>query len=102
MQGEWSWFIEVVRPALANGPAPMIDDDLALAAPWGFDPSSITVPTLFLHGGGDRIIPASHGEWLAEQVPGAELMLLPEDGHVSVMRSAAAALAWLAEHARRG
>ena len=102
LQGEWSWFIEVVRPAMANGPAPMIDDDLALAAPWGFDPSSITVPTLFLHGGGDRIIPASHGEWLADQVPGAELMLLPEDGHVSVMRSAAAALAWLAEHARRG
>ena len=29
-------------------------------------------------------------------------MLLPDDGHVSVMRSAPRALAWLAEHARRG
>jgi pimeloyl-ACP methyl ester carboxylesterase len=100
LEGEWSWFIEVVRPALASGPAPMVDDDLALARPWGLDPASIAAPTLFLHGGRDRIIPASHGEWLAAHVPGAEVLLLPDDGHLSVMRSAARALAWLAEHAR--
>ena len=79
----------------------MVDDDLALARPWGLDPASIRAPTLFLHGGGDRMIPSSHGEWLAAQVPGSEVMLLPDDGHVSVMRSAPRALAWLAEHARR-
>ena len=100
LEGEWGWFLEVVRPALAQGPAPMVDDDLALARPWGFDPATITAPTLFLHGGGDRMIPASHGAWLAERVPGGESMLLPDDGHVSVLRSADRALAWLAEHAR--
>lgn len=102
LAGEWSWFIEVVRPALARGPAPMIDDDLALVRPWGFDPATLTAPVLFLHGGSDRIIPASHGAWLAEQVPGGELDLRPQDGHVSVMRSAQRALTWLAEHAPAG
>ena len=101
LAGEWGWFIEVVRPALASGPAPMVDDDLALTAPWGFDPADITVPTLFVHGGGDLVIPASHGRWLAEHVPGAELLVRPEEGHVSVMRAADRALDWLAEHADR-
>lgn len=27
--GAWSWFLELVRPALESGPAPMIEDDLA-------------------------------------------------------------------------
>ena len=37
LQGEWGWLIEVVRPALANGPAPIVDDGLALVRPWGLD-----------------------------------------------------------------
>ena len=42
--GRWSWFLDVVRPALADGPAAMIDDDLAAVAPWGFTPGEVIVP----------------------------------------------------------
>src|ERR687896_571463 len=60
--GEWSWFIDVVRPALAGGMDGFIDDDLAGVGEWGFDPADIVAPVLFLHGGRDRMVPSSHSE----------------------------------------
>ena len=102
LEGEWSWFISVVRPAVENGPGALIDDDLAYVAPWGFDPAQVVAPTLFLHGGRDRVVPSSHGEWLARSCPAAELWLRPDDGHISVLDSGAAAMGWLREHAARG
>ena len=59
----------MVRPALAASPGPLIDDDLALVTPWGFDPADLAVPTLFLHGADDRMIPSAHSAWLAARVP---------------------------------
>jgi pimeloyl-ACP methyl ester carboxylesterase len=102
LNGEWSWFISVVRPAIEGGPGGLIDDDLAYVAPWGADPARITAPTLLLHGGRDRVVPPSHGEWLARRCPSAELWLYPDDGHISVLNQSAAALAWLKEHAGPG
>jgi len=102
LEGEWSWFIRVVRPAIENGPGGLIDDDLAYVASWGFDPAQVIAPTLFLHGGRDRVVPSSHGEWLARRCPSAELRLCPDDGHISVLNSGAAAMEWLSEHAGRG
>jgi hypothetical protein len=63
----------------------MVDDDLAGVAPWGFDPGQVRPPVLFLHGAQDRMVPSSHGEWLAHRTPSAELWLRPDDGHVSVL-----------------
>jgi pimeloyl-ACP methyl ester carboxylesterase len=101
--GEWSWFIDVVRPALAGGMGGFIDDDLASVGAWGFDPADVAAPALFLHGGLDRVVPAAHGEWLARYCPSAELWLYPEDGHISVLNSgAAAAMGWLRERAEGG
>jgi pimeloyl-ACP methyl ester carboxylesterase len=101
LAGEWSWLIDVVDAALAGGMGGFIDDDLAGVGAWGFDPADIVAPALFLHGGRDRVVPAAHGEWLARRCPSAELWLRPEDGHISVLNHAAAAMGWLREHADR-
>ena len=98
--GEWSWFGPVVNAALAGGIGGLVDDDLAYVAPWGFDPQQVVAPSLFLHGRLDRMVPSSHGEWLASRCPSAELWLTPDDGHISVLRSAPAALEWLDKRAR--
>jgi len=101
LEGEWSWFISVVHPAVEDGPGALIDDDLAYVAPWGFDPAQVVAPTLLVHGGGDRAVPASHSEWLARYCPSAELRLYPQDGHISVLRYGAAALEWLRDRAHQ-
>jgi len=93
--GEWSWFNEIVGPALAGGPGGQVDDDIAYVMPWGVDPADVTAPVLLLHGGRDGIVPATHSRWLADRIPRAELRLSQEDGHISVLGSAAAALDWL-------
>jgi pimeloyl-ACP methyl ester carboxylesterase len=93
--GPWGWFGSVVRPAIAAGPGPLIDDDLAYVTPWGADPVTITAPVLLLHGGLDRTIPAAHGEWLAAHCPAAGLRLAPDEGHISVLNGAPEALEWL-------
>lgn len=95
LEGDWSWFMKVVRPALAAGPGALIDDDLDHVAPWGFDPAQVSAPVLFVHGGGDRMVPSSHSEWLARHCPSADLRLFPEDGHISVLHAAPAAMEWL-------
>ncbi len=99
LAAEWGWFDSVVGPAIAGGPGGLVDDDIAYVTPWGFDPEAITVPTLLVHGVDDRIAPVAHGEWLARRIPGAELWTTEGDGHISVLRSAERALAWLAERA---
>jgi len=102
LSGEWSWLLEVVGPAVEAGPGGQIDDDLAYVAPWGFDPARVTAPTLILHGGRDRMVPGSHGEWLARRCPSAEWWPRPDDGHISVLGSGPAAMEWLRERAEEG
>jgi pimeloyl-ACP methyl ester carboxylesterase len=97
LQGDWSWFDSVVGPAVAGGPGGAIDDDIAYVTPWDCDPASIAAPVLLLHGGADRIVPSSHGEWLARHIPRAELQLSSQDGHISVITAAEGALRWLRE-----
>jgi pimeloyl-ACP methyl ester carboxylesterase len=50
---------------------------------------------LILHGSADRMVPAAHGEWLAAHCPGAELRLIADAGHITVLDSVPAALEWV-------
>jgi pimeloyl-ACP methyl ester carboxylesterase len=43
--------------------------------------SSITAPTLVIHGSADPMFPLGHGEALADEVSNARLLLLPGAGH---------------------
>jgi pimeloyl-ACP methyl ester carboxylesterase len=43
--------------------------------------SSIAVPTLVIHGAADPMFPLEHGRALAEEIPGARLLVLERAGH---------------------
>jgi pimeloyl-ACP methyl ester carboxylesterase len=101
LSGAWSWLGTVVQKAIESDKGGSLDDDLAYVAPWGCDPGQVQPSVLFLHGGQDRIVPSSHAQWLARRCRSAELWLRPEEGHVSVLSSAPAALDWLLECAGR-
>jgi pimeloyl-ACP methyl ester carboxylesterase len=60
------------------------EDGLALAYPWGFSVSDITVPVLLMHGREDQFVPFGHGEWLAARIPGVDARLLDHDGHLTL------------------
>ncbi len=99
LRGPWKWFSGIVEAGLAHGPDGMVDDDLAYVADWGFSPAVIDVPVLLAHGGRDRMVPYTHGEWLARTVPAAGWRLFPDDGHISVLLHAETFLDWLVEAA---
>ncbi len=100
LDGTWEWLGRIAGSMGADDLDGAIDDDLAYVRDWGAEIVAARAPTLVVHGDADRIVPASHGAWLAEQM-GAELRLIPDAGHIAVLEHAAQALAWLADAAAR-
>jgi len=100
LEGRWSWIVGVVGPAMAQGDEGMVEDLLAGAQDWGFSPAHITTPVLIMHGTKDRMVPSTHGQWLAAHCPTAELRLVPDAGHITVLDEGPAALEWLRDRIR--
>jgi pimeloyl-ACP methyl ester carboxylesterase len=99
--GTWSWLGAVAGHAMQAGPAGVAADEMAYVAPWGFDPGMVRPQVLFLHGDQDRIVPSSHGKWLAGCSRSGHLWLRPDEGHISVLNSTEEAMDWLREHAKQ-
>ena len=97
---DWSWLGGSAERAMSGGLGGMVDDDVAVTRPWGFDPGTATAPILLVHGDEDRMVPFSHSRWLARHCPTAELLRSPGDGHITVHRRCEQAIAWLAGHAK--
>jgi len=95
------YLVENVRAGLATGVEGWAEDDLAFVQPWGFALDAIAVPVLVWQGEEDRFVPPSHGRWLAEHIPGADVRLTAEDGHLTLMGHRVPEVhAWLLERAR--
>ncbi|MEV6522532.1 alpha/beta hydrolase [Longispora sp. NPDC051575] len=85
-------FAEAVRPGLDG----WVDDVVALfGEPWGFDPGTITHRVRMWHGALDTLVPAAHGRWLAERIPGAELTVREGAGHAGHFDATPGLLRWL-------
>jgi pimeloyl-ACP methyl ester carboxylesterase len=82
--GVGDYFIAAFRQATLTGADGWRDDDRAFVADWGVELSTIAKPVLIWHGSEDRMVPATHGEWLADRIPGAELRRAHGEGHVSL------------------
>lgn len=52
---------------------------------WGFPVQQAgQVPVAVWQGSEDRMVPGSHGAWLAGHIPGARAHLLAGEGHLTV------------------
>lgn len=72
------------RRALENGFSGWIDDDLAFVQKFGFALQEISKPVLVWQGDDDFMVPRAHSEWLAKNIPTAQLNFVPGHGHISL------------------
>ena len=96
LAGSWSWLGRVAGQAIEQGNEGYLEDTLASVQPWGFRTAAISVPVLVMHGAKDKMVPCAHGQWLAAHCPAADLRIVPDAGHITVLDSAPEALTWLA------
>src|ERR1700754_5297015 len=78
------YLAESFRAALRSGMAGWRDDDLAFVTDWGFRLDSGRVPVAIWQGSQDRMVPHTHGEWLAAHAAGGEPHMHAQEGHLSL------------------
>jgi pimeloyl-[acyl-carrier protein] methyl ester esterase len=79
------------RAALAAGLAALAELDLREALP------TLDVPTRWVSGGQDPLVPPEAVAWAAKQMPHARACMLPDAGHIPFLTHAAAVEAALAD-----
>jgi pimeloyl-ACP methyl ester carboxylesterase len=84
-----------ITEAVRGGADGWIDDDLAFARPWGFDPGRARVPVALWHGAEDTSVPVSHSAWLGRAVPRAIAHVLVGCGHLGTLDRLEEVLRWL-------
>jgi pimeloyl-ACP methyl ester carboxylesterase len=86
LSGEFGEFYAAsMVQVFAQGTDGWVDDDLAFTEPFGFGIADVAAPALVWHGRHDRLVPVSHGEWLARAIPGAEARISIDDGHITLV-----------------
>jgi pimeloyl-ACP methyl ester carboxylesterase len=88
---------QTITEAFRNGVWGIVDDMLCMAKPWGFDVSEILIPTMIRYGLTDVLVPRQHGDWLARNVPNAEVVIDEEGGHVADSAHVTERYRWLVE-----
>lgn len=85
LNGEMADYLAAcMRRACLQGAAGVLEDNLVFVRPWGFDVRDIGVPVSIWQGAHDLMVPFSHGEWLARNVPGARVHLFDDEGHLTL------------------
>jgi pimeloyl-ACP methyl ester carboxylesterase len=92
------WLSETQKIALSAGDQGWWDDEVAALADWGFDLRDIRVPVKIWHGRQDRFVPVQHGQWLADNIPGAEADISDGDGHLTMIGRIGEIHDWLLGH----
>jgi pimeloyl-ACP methyl ester carboxylesterase len=79
-----------MRKGMASGDFGALDDMESDASPWGIALSEVTKPVFIFQGGEDRMCTPAHGHFLADNIPGAQLIIEQGEGHISLMYNKAA------------
>jgi pimeloyl-ACP methyl ester carboxylesterase len=72
------------RESVSQGIGGWLDDDLALTRDWRFDLTAIERPVAIWHGGKDTLVPFSHCEWLAQNIPHARAHFHEQHDHMTL------------------
>jgi pimeloyl-ACP methyl ester carboxylesterase len=88
---------QMISEAFREGVWGIVDDMLCITKPWGFDVAEIRVPTRIMYGLTDVLVPRQHGDWLARNVPNAEVVIDEEAGHVPDSARVTEHYRWLVE-----
>jgi pimeloyl-ACP methyl ester carboxylesterase len=86
-----------INAAFRQGVWGYVDDTLCLVQPWGFDVMEIRVPTRVSYGLTDVLVPRQHGEWLAHNVPNAEMVIDEQGGHLPDPKLVKERIGWLVQ-----
>ena len=78
----FAFFSEAMRP----GPWGGAWDNVAWIGSWDIDLRNVACPVHLWYGERDHMAPPAHGQWLADQLPQAELLVRPGEGHLGVVR----------------
>jgi len=87
----------MLNEAFRQGVWGYVDDALCLIQPWGFDVAEIRVPSRIDYGLTDVLVPHQHGEWLAHNVPNAEVVIDEQGGHFSAPNLVTERFGWLVQ-----
>jgi pimeloyl-ACP methyl ester carboxylesterase len=87
----------MLNEAFRQGVWGYVDDALSLIQAWGFDVAEIRVPTRIDYGLTDVLVPHQHGEWLAHNVPNAEVVIDEQGGHFSAPDVVTERFGWLVQ-----
>jgi pimeloyl-ACP methyl ester carboxylesterase len=83
--GDWRQAMAVFTQAFLHGARGVVDDDAALARPWGVDVARAGTTVRLFHGDDEPMVPLQHSRALAERIPGAELTVWPREGHLATI-----------------
>jgi pimeloyl-ACP methyl ester carboxylesterase len=98
LTGELADFLAAgFRHAAAQGAVGLLEDNLQVMRSWGFDAADIAVPVGVWQGAHDKMVPFSHGQWLAARIPDARVHLFEDEGHISLVHRIDEMLAELRE-----
>lgn len=87
LEGPIAEFIALgYRRAFMQGTGGWYDDEATmLRLGWGFNLAEVTVPVSVWQGRHDLMTPPAHAQWLSEHLPDAQLHVLENEGHVSLV-----------------
>lgn len=71
--------------AFRQGSKHVVRDSRRFLSEWAFGPASIDVPVVGWYGSEDSNVPPAHGEYLAQQLPDADISVEPDLGHLGVL-----------------
>ncbi|MGN6871491.1 MAG: alpha/beta fold hydrolase, partial [Solirubrobacteraceae bacterium] len=87
----------MLNEAFRQGVWGYVDDVLGVIQPWGFNVTEIRIPTRIQYGLTDVLVPRQHGEWLADNVPTAVVVIDEEGGHFDTPDLVKERLGWLVQ-----